>query len=80
MKKGERVGAIRDGDGDTINLYGFGVYEGDQKVPTDIAWYEGQINPRIKLDDGRVVWGMQCWWGAEDKIKERIKDSKINIV
>ena len=25
-------------------------------------------NPRITLDDGRVVWGCQCWWGAEASI------------
>jgi len=22
-------------------------------------------NPKIVLDDGQVVWGAECWWGAE---------------
>lgn len=25
-------------------------------------------NPKIELDGGGVVWGYQCWWGAEDKL------------
>ena len=24
------------------------------------------INPKIRLDDGREVWGAECWWGAAD--------------
>jgi len=23
-------------------------------------------NPRIRLDDGSVIWGCQCWWGEAD--------------
>lgn len=23
------------------------------------------LNPRIDLDDGSVVWGFECWWGDE---------------
>lgn len=29
-------------------------------------------NPRITLDDGSVVWGMQCWWGPEESIKREV--------
>jgi len=25
-------------------------------------------NPRIKLDDGDVIWGYECWWGEADKV------------
>lgn len=32
------------------------------------AW----TNPRLTLDDGRVVWGAQCWWGPEDVIRKKI--------
>lgn len=28
-------------------------------------------NPRIKLDSGHTVWGMQCWWGPEQELKEQ---------
>ena len=36
------------------------------------ANWEGFKNPRITLDDGRVVWGAQCWWAPEDVVRSRI--------
>lgn len=35
-------------------------------------------NPRIKLDSGHTVWGMQCWWGPEEELKEQ--QDKLNII
>ncbi len=32
-------------------------------------------NPRIRLDNGDVVWGRECWWGPEEEIKKRIKNA-----
>jgi hypothetical protein len=29
-------------------------------------------NPRLKLDNGKTVWGCQCWWGPEDQIRQTI--------
>lgn len=26
-------------------------------------------NPKIRLDDGREVWGCECWWGPEANFK-----------
>lgn len=43
------------------------------QIPADYTW----TNPRITLDDGRVVWGCQCWWGAESKVKDMIGDRKV---
>lgn len=37
-------------------------------------------NPCIKLDNGETVWGYQCWWGPEDKVKASIGDRKVNMV
>lgn len=28
-------------------------------------WYE-RMNPRIRLDDGSVIWGIECWWGPAE--------------
>lgn len=25
------------------------------------------LNPKIELDNGDIVWGYQCWWGPEEK-------------
>lgn len=43
------------------------------QLPADYAWK----NPRITLDDGRVVWGCQCWWGPEEAVRKRIDGLKI---
>ena len=77
MEIGQRAGAILKADKNEVHLLGFGVYEGDH-VP-DEGWLHdiGVPNPKIKLDDGRVVWGYQCWWDSEEKTKDMIGDRKI---
>jgi len=82
-QKGERVGAILSADEAGVRFLGWGVYEGDE-VPTEEAkgladmLREAKIpNPKIKLDNGKVVWGCECWWGSEAKVKEQIKDQTI---
>jgi hypothetical protein len=74
-KVGDRVGAIQKGDEKEVHLFGYGVYEGDQICP-DL----GFPNPKILLDSGLVVWGFECWWGSEEKIKKMIGNKKIIIV
>lgn len=37
-------------------------------------------NPRIKLDNGDVVWGAQCWWGPEEQVKNAIEGQEVIIV
>lgn len=37
-----------------------------------MAFYEGQTNQRITLDSGKIVGGMQCWWGSEEVIIKKI--------
>lgn len=34
-------------------------------------------NPRILLDSGKVVWGAECWWGAEEAVKKRMEGKNI---
>ena len=38
-------------------------------------------NPRITLDDGRTVWGSQCWWAPEDEVRRLISAASevINV-
>ncbi len=86
-KKGDRVGAIlsiRDGE---VEFLGFGVYEGDF-VPTEAAGWLADglraqeiVNPRIKLDNGKVVYGCECWWGDEAHTKDYLsKFDKVNKI
>src|SRR6185437_10617072 len=36
-----------------------------------------RFNPRIKLDNGEVVWGRECWWGSEEEVKTKIDGKTI---
>jgi hypothetical protein len=41
----------------------------DDLVPVDLRPFR-KTNPKIQLDDGRVVWGYECWWGREDRYED----------
>ena len=81
-KVGDRVGAILGADGQVVEFLGYGVYQGDLEAPggpfgMSQEEFEKETgtrykNPCIKLDNGDTVWGYQCWWGAEEKIKKVI--------
>lgn len=70
MEIGARVGAVLSATDEEVRLLGWGVYEGDQESPL------GFPNPRIRLDDGRIVWGYQCWWGPEEKMKTKFIEGR----
>lgn len=72
---GERVAAILSASNDTVNFLGGGVYNGMKPSPM------GFDNPNITLDTGEEVWGYECWWGPEDKVKAKVAtyDKIINV-
>lgn len=83
---GQRVGAISHGDGDTVYIFGFGVYEGDFVPEEGVGGFMGAAarehnltNPRIKLDSGKSVYGCECWWGPEDAVKQRIEGMRVVV-
>jgi hypothetical protein len=77
IPKNSRVGAILSTDEDgTVLFLGYGEYVGDE-YPEDAVGVVAQAtrelkmgNPKIVLDNGKVVWGCECWWGAEEAVKE----------
>ena len=71
---GQRVGAIASADEKTVHFFGYGTYQGDFEHP-DL----GFPNPKIMLDSGRAVWGCECWWGPEEKVKAFIGDREIMV-
>ena len=85
-KKGERVGAVCSGSESGIRLFGYGIYQGEEIPPTGIKFMGldlnklGRKNPKILLDNGKVVWGCECWWGSEEKVKKMAEGKKITIV
>jgi len=90
---GERVGAVSHADDETLYLFGYGVYEGDFTPPEyadggPAGWLamgmrkfgENWTNPRIRLDNGDVVWGCECWWADEEKVKRIIRGRNVVMV
>ncbi len=71
----ERVGAIRSADDETVQFFGYGVHIGD-RLPPDFP----VENPCIRLDTGQLVWGYECWWGTEEKVKKLIGGRNVEMV
>lgn len=36
-----------------------------------------RTNPKLLLDSGKVVWGFECWWGSEEKIRDSIGSRRV---
>jgi len=73
------VESLKDG---VLTVFGYGKHIGD-KVPDVAPWNRTNIpNPCILLDNGKYVWGFQCWWGKKDaflsKYGEHIKEEKVS--
>ncbi len=34
-------------------------------------------NPKIVLDNGKVVWGSECWWAPEEQVKRMVGSKTI---
>lgn len=84
MKKGDRVGAIFSSNIDkSVNFIGYGEYVGDFVPKEGAGWLaaglisRGVKNPKILLDSGKVVYGCECWWGPEEKVKHMLKDRVV---
>lgn len=82
-KVGDRVGAVASIKNGIVSLFGYGVYEGDQTPDPNIVFmgvhmkdilkdYPDHIDPKIRLDNGDIVWGCECWWGPEAGVKNEI--------
>lgn len=87
MQKGTRVGAVLSADEKTVLFLGWGTYVGDEVPGPEVAGFMAQLcremkrpNPKIQLDDGKVVFGCECWWGDEAKVKEMIGGRPLKVV
>lgn len=77
-KIGDRVGAIQESNDTEIYLYGYGAYTGMTIPPENVGGFNmGVPNPTIKLDNGNLVYGCECWWGPEEKIIAATRGRKI---
>jgi len=76
---GMRVGAVSHSEGETIYIFGYGIYEGDTVPAATVGGFMGKMlheagvtNPTIKLDSGKIVYGCECWWGDEAEVRARV--------
>lgn len=89
---GTRVLAISHSDKSKAYVFGYGTYEGD-KAPKDypidqqpagmigrFIVQEGRENPCIKLDNGKYVWGCECWWGPAEGAEEHLEGLEIKEI
>jgi hypothetical protein len=80
---GTRVGAIQTADDTTVELFGYGTFDGYFVPPEEIRFAGSLVsntNPRITLDNGKVVWGCECWWGPEEKIMAMVAGRTLVMV
>jgi len=83
-KKGAKVGVIFSTDPKTkvVEFLGYGVYKG-KFIPKEAAGFIAQwcrennkLNPRIKLDNGKIIYGCEAWFGSAMNIKKYLKELK----
>lgn len=83
---GARVGVIQAADDDEVRLLGYGVRLEDS-VPIQVAGKHNTVlemmhvsnltNPTMRLDDGTLVYGAECWWGPENSVKTWIGERRV---
>lgn len=74
---GERIGAVMSVSDGTAKFLGYGVYKGNEIPPDNIGGFNlGNPVPKLELDNGKVVYGCECWWGKEERIKEALANCK----
>ena len=65
------IALLRAKDG-VVESFGEGVYAGDFPLPDEAGGLNfGQENPRIDLDNGKTVWGCECWWGPAETVRDK---------
>lgn len=83
---GDRVGAVESANMDEVYLLGYGRYMGEEIPPPEISLAGlllsslGHATSKILLDNGKIVWGCECWWGAEAKVKASIGQRRVREV
>jgi hypothetical protein len=83
----QRVGAVCCTDKNVIEFFGYGILEGSFVPETDDIKIFGislkdinLTNPRIRLDNGEIVWGCECWWDAEANVKKMMEGKEVKII
>ena len=79
-KIGDRVGVVLRATPTEVFLLGYGTFLGHEVPPKGMLHDHGIPNPKIQLDNGKVVWGYQVWWGPAKYVAEMIGKRAIKQV
>lgn len=85
-KVGDRVVAFVCSDDESVNVIGAGVYAGDEEPPMGSTGFAGAFRalgveaPRINLDSGEVVYGIECYWVTEALFQEIADGKQMRVV
>jgi hypothetical protein len=83
---GDRIGAILAADGPTAEFFGYGTYQGSDIPPPGVGLFGMDYHrlkfatPKLLLDNGDVVFGCECWWGREAKIRAMLDGKQVTVV
>jgi hypothetical protein len=83
---GTRVGAILSSNAYEVQFLGYGVYEADRIPVEAVGWLANMCremqrpNPCILLDNGKRVYGCECWWGPEVDVRKMLDGRTIVTV
>lgn len=86
---GDRVIAVSHAKEGKVYIFGYGIYKGDfvpdhkgeRGTMADTLRDAGCKNPTIELEDGKTVYGCECWWGnVEEAEKNFICDREIVVL
>ncbi len=84
LKPGDRVGAIQEIGLESVKFFGYGIYEGEYNLPPHVYYALddndedfNQLSPRIRLDNSKELFGVECIWGSEEAVKKEIGDRRV---
>lgn len=83
-KVGSRVGAVLASDDDVVRFLGYGTRVEDSEVPPDVPGHLAESAragehsvPRILLDSGTHVWGVECFWAPAESVQKWIGERRV---
>lgn len=85
-KVGEPVIAVLSANENTVRFLGFGVRAEDRVPEEAVGWMadalrEHQVpNVCIELENGKRVYGCECWWAARDSYDKVVGTATIEHV
>lgn len=79
-RPGGRVGVILSTSDTEIVMLGYGTYLGNFNPTSEGVDGPNALIPKVRLDSGRIVWGFQMYWGAEELVRNSLEKDRAKGV